>query len=100
MSISILSDAPWFNMDIGSLTATNITSLNEFNTQSINSSSMHITDTIELDNQIIMRPTAISIIGQPISQYDASGDLLYVFPDISGTNGQQLTMGIWWLSIR
>ena len=93
MSFSILSDAEWFNMDIGSLIATNITALSEFNAQTINSSSFHITDTTELDNQIILKPSALSIIGVPISQYDASGDFLYQMPDSSGTFGQQLTLG-------
>lgn len=79
-------------MDVGSVTATNITATGEFNVTTIDASTFHVTDSTELDNQIILKPTAISVIGSAIGQYDASGDLLYQFPDSSGSAGQFLSL--------
>jgi len=92
MSYSALQDAPWFDMIVNSVTASDITAAGEFNVTTIDASTLQVSDSTELNNQIILKPVQMTIQGAAIGQYDSDGELLYQFPDISGTAGQFLSL--------
>jgi hypothetical protein len=97
MSYSNLMDAPAFNMNIGSCTAYDITALNTFtattfDTNTIDAQELTVTSSTTLENAIILKPSQFSVIGGAMAQYDEDSDLLYQFPDVSGTEGQIMSL--------
>ena len=97
MSYSNLMDAPAFNMNIGSCTAYDITALNTFtattfDTNTIDAQELTVTSSTTLENAIILKPSQFSVIGGAMAQYDEDSDLLYQFPDVSGTQVQYMSL--------
>ena len=97
MSYTTLSNAPWFDMLVGSVTAADITATSEFNaatfnTNTIDAQDLIVTDSTTLQNAIIMRPSQLSVIGPAMAQYNTDSDLLYQFPATGGMTGQYMSL--------